>query len=175
MRSEPVILLAFVEHYLQGSNAYGQQADADVIKSRNSSCGALRPGRVLDQPENEEERQDAHGQINEEDPAPRVVVGDPPAKGRSNRRRNHGRDPKNSERQAALLRRECVCQNGLGHGLQSAPASTLEHSKENDRPKTWSESAQQRAQGEECQTDHKETLAAQDTGKPSAEGQHDGI
>src|SRR5262249_32677108 len=136
---------------------------------------ALRPRRILDQKKNEEQGQDADRQINKKDPAPAVVVGDPTAQGRADGGRDHRCDAKDRKRQAALLRWKRIGQDGLRHGLQSASGGALQGTKQNDRGKAGSNSAQQGTYREEHKTNDKEALAAQEAGKPSAERQHDGV
>src|SRR3989441_11878707 len=79
------------------------------------------------------------------------------------------------EGEAALFGREGIGQDPLGHGLQSASARSLEDSKQNDRPETGCNTAQQRAQGEDRKTYHEEPFASQHAREPSADGQHDRV
>ena len=175
MRPEPVVLLPLVEHHLQRAHAEGEQSHADIVDLYPRARRALHPGRVFDQAKNQKQRQDAHRQVDEENPAPGIVVRDPAAQGGPDRRRDDGGDAIEREGHAALPRRKSVRQDGLRHGLQSAPARALQHAKQNNRPEAGRNPAQQRTHGEDHQTHHEESLAAEHAGEPSADGQHDGI
>jgi len=81
-RAEPVRLLALVEDHLEGREPDGQKAKPDIVDSRI----ALAPdiGRILDKVVNHQQRQNADRQVDIEDPAPRIVVGNhPPISGPS--------------------------------------------------------------------------------------------
>src|SRR6516225_3432665 len=78
-RAEPVILLAPVQKNLQRADAQGQQGDADVVQL---DPGALQPdqiGRVVDQAIYQKQGQQAHRKIDEKDPPPGIIEGDPSA------------------------------------------------------------------------------------------------
>src|ERR1700682_4427068 len=77
MRFEPVIALSLVEDHLQRSEAERDQAEPDVIDLRFAQLAALEIWRILDEPRRQQKRKNADGDINEENPAPAEVVGDP--------------------------------------------------------------------------------------------------
>ncbi len=77
VRAEPVVLLALVEHDLQAANADRQQADAPVVDAALCSVAKIR--RIEDEHFGQDERDDADGDVDVEDPAPAVVVGEPAA------------------------------------------------------------------------------------------------
>ena len=74
----------------------------------------------------------AHRDIEEEDPAPRVVVGDPAADGRPDGGRHHHGHAINSESDTALFRREGIGQDCALAGLQ-APAGRALNDAEEDQ------------------------------------------
>ena len=152
MRPEPVVLLPLVEHDLQGAHAEGEQTHADVVDLYSRARGALHPGRIFDQAIDQKQCQDADRQVDEENPAPGVVVRDPAAQRGPDRRRDDRGDAIEREGQPALLRRKSVRQDRLRHGLQSAAARALQDAKKNDRPQTGRDSAQQGAQREDHET-----------------------
>ena len=83
------------------------------------------------------ERDDADRDVEEEDPAPGVVVDDPAADGGA----EHGRDDDghavNREGHAALLRREGVGEDGLLAGLEAAAGRALQDAEEDQHAEAW--------------------------------------
>ena len=152
MRTEPVVLLALVQQNLQGADAKRQQSDADVIEFDAGSFEPAQVGRVFDEAKHQSQREHADRQIDEENPAPGIVEGDPPAQGRSDGGRHDGRDAIQRERQAAFLRRKRVRQNGLRHRLQPASARALHDAEEQKQPEARRHSAKQRTHGEDGET-----------------------
>ena len=174
-RAEPVVLLPFIEHHLQGADAEREQGDSDVVNFQSRAREALYPRGIFDEAKDQEQRQNADRQIDEENPAPGVVIRDPSAEGRSDRRRDDCGDAVEREGQTALFGRESVRQDCLGHGLKPATADPLQNPKEDDGSEAWRDPTQKGAQSENYQTDHEKPFAAECSGKPSADGQHDGI
>jgi hypothetical protein len=84
-------------------------------------------GRVFDDARGEDEGEDGDGHVDEEDPAPVVVVGDPAAEGGADGGREHDRHAIDGEGLAALSGREGVGEDGLLAGLEAAAAHALEH------------------------------------------------
>ena len=75
---KPVLLVAFFEHDLQGA-----EADRHEEEPRKVYLPLLlhEVRRVLDKAHDEEDVDDAYGHVDEEDPGPGIVVGEPPAEG----------------------------------------------------------------------------------------------
>ena len=117
MRREPIVLLTSIQHDLQSADAQNQARNSDVVDLYPGLLDAFQISRIFDHAHHEKERQQADWKIDEENPAPGIVVGNPPAESRSNGRRNHSRDAVQCECQTALLRSERVRQDGLRHGL----------------------------------------------------------
>src|SRR5882724_2919836 len=74
VRAEPILLLAFIEHDLQGANADHQQTDAPIIDALRFFADVWR---IEDEELGHGERDDADGDVDVEDPSPAVVVSDP--------------------------------------------------------------------------------------------------
>src|SRR5207237_10813017 len=121
------------------------------------------------------ERQHADGKVDEEDPAPRVVEGNPSAERRSERRREHRRDAIEREREAALFRRKRVCQDRLRHRLEAPSSHALQDAKYQQQREARRETTEQRAQREDRETSGEEALSAERDREPPADWQHDGV
>src|SRR5208282_4612501 len=127
VRFEPIIALPLVENNLQGSKAKGHEAEADVIDFGFTELAAPEIGRILNEPRGQENGNDSDGNVDEENPAPGEVVGDPSAERRPDgRSRDHG-NAVHSESHAALGGRKSVSEYGLFAGLKAASASSLQH------------------------------------------------
>src|SRR5262249_9865075 len=74
---EPVVALSFIENDLKAAEAYSHQRETDVIDldSRIALVGEL--GRIFDQTIGQKQREYGYGNVDEENPAPVVVVSDP--------------------------------------------------------------------------------------------------
>ena len=98
------MLLAFLEHDLKGGESDGQQADAGPV---HAARGLQRRGVIRGQEEHAHGRgKNAHGHIDEEDPAPAQVIGQPAAEHRADGGPDDDAEPEDRLRDAALLRRE---------------------------------------------------------------------
>jgi hypothetical protein len=83
-RAEPVVDLATVEEDLEGGGTEADERDADAVDAEFSvladGLALFSVGLgVVDVTVGEEEGEDADGDVDEKDPAPVVVVGDPAA------------------------------------------------------------------------------------------------
>ena len=129
LRREPVLLLALVEHELQRADADRQHADAPVV-DRRDSLPQVR--RIEDEQLRHDERRDADRNVDVEDPAPAVVVGQPAAEHRPENRRDDDAEAPEAHRLAAILRRERLEQHRLRQRLQRAAGRAL-HDAEHDQ------------------------------------------
>src|SRR5258708_33011750 len=130
MRFEPVIALSFVEDHLQRSEAERDQTEPDVVDLRFAQLTALEVWRILNEPRCQQERKNADGDINEENPAPAEVVGDPtPERGTNGRSHNHGHAI-DGKCHAALGGRKGISEDGLLARLQAAAARTLKNAED---------------------------------------------
>ena len=173
--AEPVVLLALIEHDLQCAYAQNQQRNADVIDARGDPRLDLGPWRVVDDAVHQEQRQDAHGKIDEEDPPPGVVVGDPAAECGADGGRDDDRDCVERKGEATLFGREAVGEDRLGKGLKTTATGALQDAEDDDGAEAGGNAAQQGADGEDGKAHHEEALAAQHVGEPSADGEDDGV
>ena len=79
--------------------------------------------------------QDAERHVDVEDPGPRVVVGDPSAERRPERRPDHDAHAEDGHGGAALAQREDVEQDRLRRADERAAADALDHAPEHQRPR----------------------------------------
>src|ERR1700730_4864987 len=73
MRFKPVLALTFIEDYLQRAQAQRNQTEPDVIDASFAQLAALQVGRILNQPLRQQKGDDAHRNVDEENPAPAEV------------------------------------------------------------------------------------------------------
>src|SRR5271166_2179240 len=78
--AEPVLGLALVEHNLQHAKPESEKADPPKINATGLMLADV--GRVMHEGADHHDRDSAHRQVEIEDPAPAVVVGNPAAEGR---------------------------------------------------------------------------------------------
>src|SRR5271154_3809794 len=123
----------------------------------------------------EVERDEADGDVDVENPAPAVIVGDPAADGGTDRGRDYHGHAVHSEGHAAFGERKSVGEDGLFAGLQASAARALQDAKENQHAETGSETAQEAAASEERDAGHIEAFAAHAGGEPGADGKDDGV
>jgi hypothetical protein len=131
---EPVVFLALVEHDLQSAEAEREQADSDVIDAHVSAQALELHGeivRIFDQARHQQHRKHPDRHVHVEDPAPLIVVGDPTADSRPDRRREHDHHSIYGKRGAQPFGRKTVPQDGLRYRLQAAAASSLDNAKQN--------------------------------------------
>src|SRR5581483_4781011 len=79
-RAEPIVFLTFVEHDLQRTHADDEEADAPVV---DDIGGAPDVRRIEDEPLRHQRGEQTDRQVDVEDPAPTVAVGDPTAEYRA--------------------------------------------------------------------------------------------
>src|SRR6266481_2657229 len=109
---------------------------------RHSQKAAAFPGRfdftgelwrVGNEPVREYQGHNPDGNVDEEDPAPTPIVGDPTPEGRANHRGSDDGHAVESESRGPLLRRERVHENGLLHGSKATAADALRDAKEDEQ------------------------------------------
>ena len=92
MRLQPVIFLTLAEHDLQAAEAQGNQTEADVINAifaRGRTALVIHKGRILDHTVGQQKRDETHRHVDEEDPAPGIVICDPATQHGADRRSRH--------------------------------------------------------------------------------------
>ena len=100
------------------------------------------------------------GNVDVENPAPTVVVGDPSAQGGADRRRDDDGHAVHGKSHAAFRGRKRIGENGLLAGLQSAAARALQDAEKYQRAEARSQAAKKAAGGKQRDAGHVETLAA---------------
>src|SRR5690242_11533549 len=110
MRTEPVFFLAFVQHHLQRPHTYYEQPDTPVV-----NAGALSPQvrRIENKRLSQEDRKHSNRHIDIEDPAPAVIVSEPPADYRAKHRRDHNSERPKRHGLATFFRGERLQQDRL--------------------------------------------------------------
>src|SRR6202021_811120 len=117
---------------------------------------------VIDQKMDEDHRDQTNRQVDEEDPAPGVVIGEPSTQGRTECGRAYRRDCIERKRETTFFRRKDGGQNCLRHRLQAAAPSALNHARQKQKPETWGDPAKQGRNREDGNADKKKTLAPND-------------
>ena len=173
--SEPIVLLTSVQHHLQGADAQHEQAHAHVVQSNTGPPSPEEVGRILDELQNQQEREEAHREVDKKDPAPGIVVGNEAAQRRSDRGSHDRGQPVEREGEAPLLRREHVGKDGLRHWLEPAATGPLDDARDDEAPEGRSQPAEQRTHGEEDEARREEPLATEGAGEPATDRQHDGV
>ena len=103
------------------------------------------PRRIFHQAVRQEERQHADRQIDEEDPVPVVVVGDPAAERGADGGRHHDGHAVHREGHAAFFRRKRIGQDGLFGRLQTSAAGALQDAGDDEHRQAGRDAAQKRA------------------------------
>src|SRR5665213_3857923 len=116
---------------------------ADIVDLDASTFELGEIWWIFHQPEDKKERQDADGQVDIENPAPRIIVREPAAESRADCGCADRRDSVKSKCEPALLRWKRVGENGLRHGLQSATARALQDPEQDQQGKARCDAAEQ--------------------------------
>ena len=179
VRAEPVVLLAFVEDELQGAEADGEQAEAGVVEIEPAFALVgdffADVGWIFNDARGEEEGENGDGDVDEEDPAPGVVVGDPAAERGTDGGREDDGHPIDGEGLAAFAGRKGVREDGLLAGLEAAAAGSLEDAEKDEQRKRGSEAAEHGADAKERDADHVEALASEEGDEIGAGRKNDGV
>ncbi len=171
--AEPVLALAGVEHHLQEAEAERQKSDAPQVDS--AELGFAKVRWVDDEVADHQQRENPHRQIDVEDPAPGVVVGDPAAQRRPQDGRDDNAQAECRHRRAMLFGRESFQQHRLRQRLQASTAEALQHAKEDQRLQAGRHTAEQRTDGEAGNAQHQHAPPPKAHGQPSRHGQNDGV
>jgi len=170
-RLEPVELLALVDHQLQRAHPDHQQGQARQIERRlpvrRLASAVHRPGH--------RRRDQAHRNVDVEDPGPRDVVGDPAAKQRAHHRRHQHRDARGGERGAGPCRRIAGEQQGLRQGHQRPGSEALQHAGEDQHLERAGHAAQPREGRERGHAAHHQPHLTEAACQPAGERHRDGI
>ena len=176
---EPVVFLAFVEDELERAEGEAEETEAEEVELDAALLRffdlLLDPGRIFDDARGEEEREEADGDVEEEDPAPVEVVGDVAAEGGADGGCAHDGEAIHGEGLAALCGREGVGEDGLLGGCEAAAADALQDAAEDEDRQRRGEAAHRGADAEERDADHVELLAPDEGGHVGAGGKDDGV
>ena len=129
----------------------------------------------MDEAVGEEEGEQADGDVDEEDPAPVVVVGDPAAEDGADGRRGDDGDGVEREGRGAFGWREGVDEDGLFDRREAAAADALQDAGDEHDVEAGGDAAEERRDGEEGDAGHVVVLAAEDAGEPGGHGEDDGV
>ena len=136
---------------------------------------ALEVGRVFHDAAGEKNGENAYGNIEEEDPAPGVVVGNPAADGGSDGGRDDDGHAVDGEGDAAFVGSEGIGEDGALAGLEASAGRALKDAEDDEQSERVGEAAAERKDGERDDTTHVEALAADAVGDPAADGENDGV
>ena len=175
VRAEPVVFLAFIEQHLQCADKDHQQAQSPVVDAFALLAAGREVRWVFDEALGEEEREDADGDVQEEEPAPACAVDDPAADGGAEDGREDDGHSINGEGHGAFFGREGVGEDGLLAGLEAAAGCSLDDAEKDQQGQRWGESAEQAGDGEAEDAAHVEALAADAVGDPAGDGEDDGV
>src|ERR1700721_2139942 len=112
--AEPVLFLAFVEGELETPDADGDEAESHEVDFAMFGVfsASLEMGWVFDHSVGEEEREYTEGDVDEEDPVPVEVVGDPAAEGGADGGSDDDGHAVDGEGLGTLCDVEAVCEAG---------------------------------------------------------------
>ena len=113
--------IALFQHILHGTQADGKQNDAQKV----NGGGLHAIAGVGEKGEDDEPGNDADGQVDEEDPGPRVVVGDPAAERGADGGRDDDAENVDGLYGSLLFTGKDLAQGGLGGGQQGRASRAL--------------------------------------------------
>ena len=142
---------------------------------RSLERSALIHGGSSTMRRDQNEGQNADRNVDEEDPAPGEVVGDPAAEGGSDGRREHGNEAVERKGLSALLRLKGVGHDGLGHGLHAAAARALNDSEDEQHGQSGRRAAEKAGDGKDHDAENKEVAPPHQARGPAAQRQHNGV
>ena len=168
LRGEPVLVLAAVQHQLQGADADRQHAEAEPVEAQTLLRSAAR----------QEDHQAGGGeqterQVDVEDAAPAVGLGQPAADRRAHDRPEHHADTPDRHGEASALGRVDVQQRGLRQRHQRGAERALKHAEHDDLAQRLGRAAEHRGDGEAEDAADIERLAAVTGRQPADRCRHD--
>ena len=169
---EPVGFLPLVEDVLQRADADHQHADAPVVDPLRL---AAQVRRIEDEQLRHDDRRNADREVDVEDPAPAVAVGQPSADDGAENRRDDDAEAPEAHGLAALVRLEGFEEHRLRQRLQGAAGRALNDAEEDERSERRREAAQKRRRGEADDRQHQQPLAAEHAREPAGHRQNDGV
>ena len=178
--AEPVVDLAAIEENFEGSGADADEGDADAVYVKLAADAdglafGFKGWGIVDEAGGEEEGHDADGDVDEEDPAPVVVVGDPAAEHGADGGRGDDGDGIEGEGGGSLGGGKGVDEDGLLDGGETAAADALEDASHEHDGERRGDAAEEAGDGEEGDAGHVVVLATEDAGEPGGHGEDDGV
>ncbi len=170
-RAEPVEALAALEHGLQRADADREQPQADPVHPAD----ALRVARVAQVGQGQQQRDDAEGDVDVEDPRPREHVGDVAAEGGPERGADHDADAEDRHRGAVLAGREHFVEHRLRGREQRAAAQALDDAPGHQLGERVGVAAEERGDGEQRDRAGEVAAAPEERGQPAGDRQHDDV
>ena len=151
----------------QGSH---QQRGAQVVDVPVGVAGDARGQR----PPDDDQHDQADGNVDEEDPVPADGIGQDPADGRTDERAHPEDRAEIALVLAALGRREDVADDGQRDREQRAGAQPLQPAEGEELPHLLADAAQQRADEEDADADDEDRPPAEDVGQLAVQRPRDG-
>src|SRR5262249_36769560 len=150
------------------AEAQADQSDSDVVDAEAGfHTLALHVRRIADEKVRQNQRNDSDRDVDVENPAPGIIVGNPAAEPWTDCGRDDDSDSVDSESHTALFERERVVKDGLLARLQSAAAGALQNAEEHQHSQIGGQAAQKRADSKKSNANHVKTLAAYQAREPS--------
>ncbi len=171
--TEPVVFLSFVEDYLQAAGPDDQEAEADVVEG--ADLGVLDVRRVVDEAGDQDDGEQADGDVDVKGVAPTECVSEPAAEGGAENGGNDDAESVGGHGHGSLGGREALEQDGLGEGLKGAAACSLKDAGEENDAEGGGCSAEEGGDGEDDDAGEQEALASEAAGEPVGRGEDDGV
>ena len=121
----------------------------------------------------QEQRERTNGQVEVEDPAPAVVVGDPTAECWAEDWGEKNTDAEGRHGMTVTLLRKSLEQNGLGERLEPSAGQTLQHAEDDELRQRGGHAATERGDRESGNASEEKALAAEMIRQPSRNRKHD--
>jgi hypothetical protein len=169
---ERVDLLALVEQDLQRRQPQRHQRQPQHVDAPASA--AAQVGRVLHERLGHDHGQVADGEVDIEDPAPGVVVGDEAAQSGADDGRDHDAHAVHGHGHAPPLGGKLSSRTAWASGC-SAAAGALHHARDVDHAGAGGRAGEQRGAGKDDDAGREEPLAAEHAGEPAGGGQDDRV
>ena len=163
---EPVVLLAAVEEQLQRRRARSPSSAKPNMSNLRLCVSVFGMKRIMIS-----DAQDADRQVDQEHPAPVVIVGQPAAEHRPEDRPDHHAAAEQGHRLAVLLARVDVEQGRLRKRNDERAADALERPEQHHLGQRRRGRAQHRCDGEHDDRNQQQPLAPDPVGKPAADRQ----
>jgi len=174
--AEPVFFLALVEEEFEAAYAAGDEGEAGEVDlgAAGFDEAFFEVRWVFDHAGAEPHGKESYGEIDEEDPVPVEVVGDPAAESGADGGGDDDGHTVDGEGLASLFNGEGVGEDGLLGGSEAAAAGALQDAGDDEERQRRGNAAEERADGEDGDAGEVVTLASEAVGEPAGDGKHDG-